>query len=251
MPETISENVRIAEVKAVFEDAQWYLTNRSYHVRVRVDVVQEFLAGKKFGRILDIGCGDGSISAPFLSAENKLTLLDLSNTMLGIARARVPAELAANVETFNEDFMSADLGSRRYDLIICVGVMAYIEDEKAFVAKLASLLNPNGTLITECTDAKHFMSRMARSYDYMRELFAKPRTRLITHASEDVVKKFKETGFQLASTYRYCSPIRLMRKLFNQEFHYKMIRMIFGNGMHNHKSWLGNECVFYFKKHGA
>jgi 2-polyprenyl-3-methyl-5-hydroxy-6-metoxy-1,4-benzoquinol methylase len=251
MPETISENARIAEVKAVFEDAQWYLTNRSYHVRVRVDVVREFLAGEKFGSILDIGCGDGSISAPFLHADSRLTLLDLSSTMLGIARSRVPAGLAANVETFNEDFMRADLGPRRYDLIICVGVMAYIEDEKAFVKKLSSLLNPGGKLITECTDSRHFKSRLARSYDWARNFFTRHKTRLITHSSDEVIGKFLEAGFQLAGAYRYSSPARPVRKLFKQEFHYKMIRAIYGDAAHNRISWLGNECIFYFKKPGA
>jgi 2-polyprenyl-3-methyl-5-hydroxy-6-metoxy-1,4-benzoquinol methylase len=251
MPETMDEKTRMAEVKAVFEDAQWYLTNRSYHVRVRVDVVQEFLPGEKFERILDIGCGDGSISAPFLRAGCKLTLLDLSAKMLEIARSRVPAELAANVETFNEDFMRADLGTRRYDLIICVGVMAYIEDEKAFIEKLTALLNPNGKIITECTDGKHFLSRMARSYDWMRNLFARERTRLIAHSADTFVSKFREAGFQLAGTYRYSSPMRLVRKLFKQEFHYQTIRTVYGTGLHNRAARLGNECIFHFKKMGA
>jgi predicted TPR repeat methyltransferase len=251
MPETLNENSRIAEVKALFEDAQWYLTNRNYHVRVRVDVVQEFLAGEQFERILDIGCGDGSISAPFLRADRRLTLLDLSNPMLDIARSRVPAELAANVETFNGDFMRVELGTRRYDLIICVGVMAYIQDKKAFVEKLASLLNPNGKLITECTDGKHFMSRLARSYDRIRSLFPKPGVRLIANSSDDLIGKFRAAGFQLIGTYRYCSPMRLVRKLFKQQFHYKMIRLIYGSGRRNRAAWSGNECLFYFKKPGA
>jgi ubiquinone/menaquinone biosynthesis C-methylase UbiE len=248
MTENCIQDGRTAEVKAMFEDAQWYLKNRNYHVRVRTDMVREFLEREKFEQMLDIGCGDGSISLPLLKPDRKLTLLDLSQNMLNIARSRVPAGLSDNVEVLNEHFMRTQFKPGSYDLIICVGVLAYIDDEEAFVEKLASLVRPGGRLFTECTDKNHFMSRLAHGYDRVRNLFGKPRVRLAGHSSKNIADKFKQAGFQLAATYRYCSPPRPLRKLFNQDFHCKVIRSFFGNSTHNKAAWLGNECIFYFKK---
>lgn len=248
MSETYVQDGRTVEVKAMFEDAQWYLKNRNYHVRVRTHMVQEFLEHEKIECMLDIGCGDGSISVPLLKPDRKLTLLDLSQSMLNIAQSRVPAELSDNVEVLNEHFMHAQFEPGSYDLIICVGVLAYIDDEQAFVEKLASLVRPGGKLFTECTDSKHFMSRLARSYDRVRNLFGKPRVHLAGHSGKNIADRFKKAGFQLAATYRYCSPPRPLRKLFNQNFHYQMIRSFFGNFTRNTAAWLGNECIFYFKK---
>jgi ubiquinone/menaquinone biosynthesis C-methylase UbiE len=248
MAQNYVQDGRTAEVKAMFEDAQWYLNNRNYHVRVRTEMVQEFLEHEKFEHMLDIGCGDGSISLPLLNPDRKLTLLDLSQNMLKIARSRVSAELSDNVEVLNEHFMHAQLEPGSYDLIICVGVLAYIDDEEAFVEKLASLVRPGGKLFTECTDKKHFMSWLTHIYDWVRNLFGKPRVSLAGHSGKNIADKFKQAGFQLAATYRYCSPPRPLRKLFNQDFHYRMIRSFFGNSAHNTAPWLGNECIFYFKK---
>ena len=76
---------RLLETKQAFENPQWYFQKLGYHVRVRIETVTEFLNAAKFDRILDIGCGDGSISLPLLTNENRLTLLDMSEGMLARA----------------------------------------------------------------------------------------------------------------------------------------------------------------------
>jgi len=55
----------------------------------------------------------------------------------------------------NDNIMQAKLGAGSYDLIICLGVLAYIEDPQRFVEKLLSLLKPGGSVVVECTDSSH------------------------------------------------------------------------------------------------
>ena len=100
---------KIAGVKSYFEKPSRYLS-RQADIRIRMDTVKEFTAGANATHLLDIGCGDGSISLPFLNSQTHLTLLDLSSSMASIARSRVPRHLAGNVEVRSENFMHGRSG---------------------------------------------------------------------------------------------------------------------------------------------
>lgn len=62
--------------------------------------------------LLELGCGTGAVLCG-LSAMGSLTGLDISSSMLDIARARLP-----DVQFIQGDISSFDLG-RRFDVIVC------------------------------------------------------------------------------------------------------------------------------------
>ena len=163
MRESISSNDRAAEVAELFRRPQWYLQGRNYHVRTRARIVSEILGESRFPRILDIGCGDGSISLPLLGQGTNLTLLDMSEEMLAIASSRVPERFKEQVKTLNGSFLQLELDPEGYDSILCLGVLAYIDSAKPLIEKLATLLRPGGRLLLECSDSGHFVSFLLRS----------------------------------------------------------------------------------------
>jgi ubiquinone/menaquinone biosynthesis C-methylase UbiE len=242
---------RLLETKQAFQDPQWYFQKRAYHVRVRIETVTEFLNGAKFDRILDIGCGDGSISLPLLTKENRLTLLDMSEGMLARARLRIPAGQSDRVEMVMGDFMSTRLDGYSYDLIVCVGVLAYIDHVEPFLDKLASILKPGGKLIIEWTDGYHFVSSLFRPYHKLMSVFVTPKVRLELHSSADIVDRLTKLGFEVGGSYRYCSPLPVVRRLLSEDIKYRLIRKMHGNVQRNRAVWLGEECIFLFHKMSA
>ena len=48
--------------------------------------------------------------------------------MLANASSRIPVSLADRVTIVNKDFKTANVKPGSFDLIICIGVMAYIDD---------------------------------------------------------------------------------------------------------------------------
>src|SRR2546423_752714 len=100
---------KVREVKAFFEDPQRYLSGRAWNLQLRAETVEELTRGIEYHSVLDIGCGDGSISIPLLNSGIRLTMLDLSSGMTRLARSRVPSELVKNVEFINQDFMQANI----------------------------------------------------------------------------------------------------------------------------------------------
>ena len=65
------------EVRERFEEPEFYL-GKPFGVAVRALVVRRLLGHVEGAAVLDIGCGDGSLSLQFASAGNRLTLIDLS-----------------------------------------------------------------------------------------------------------------------------------------------------------------------------
>lgn len=97
-------------------------------------------------RILEVGCGTGWLSGE-LCAFGDVTAVDLSPAAVRIAEARgLPAHFVAG------DFMTQAFAAAPFDVVVCVETLFYVEDQPAFVARMAEMLRPGGVLITTCVN---------------------------------------------------------------------------------------------------
>jgi len=237
---------KLGHVRSLFEKPNWYL-KRIHNIRIRIETVKEFLKNESFSRILDIGCGDGSISLPLLTPQRHLTLTDLSEGMLSIAHSKIPAELVENVEIVNKDFMAAAFGEQSYDLIVCVGVLAHVDSPEALLRKIVSLLEPGGSLVLEQTAADHFMTDIVRLLEKAHGLFVPEKYERNQLSRSEIIGMLEKQGLELVASFRYSLPLPGMHRLFNQNSLYKMIRLVYGAYPHARLSRLGNECIYLFK----
>jgi 2-polyprenyl-3-methyl-5-hydroxy-6-metoxy-1,4-benzoquinol methylase len=240
---------KIDRVRAVFHQPQWYL-RRAHNIRIRKETVQAFLTlltRVEFASILDVGCGDGSISLPLLTAQTRLTLLDLSDTMLSVARSQIPPQFAANVDVMNGDFLAAKLGTHTYDLILCIGVLAHVDSPSAIIEEIMRLLKPGGIVIIENTDSHHPISHFLRLYDTVRGLLLPAQYSRNLISAAEIVDTFIGRGCKLLDTYRYSLPVPGVRRVLADSALYKMIRLLYGAYPHVRLSWLGNECIHIFR----
>lgn len=235
---------KVDHVRSVFENAPRYLNSRQVDMRVRSETVQTLAESLNPRRVLDIGCGDGSISLPLATPTSHLTLLDLSASMAALARANVPEHLAANVEVRNEDFMAASFEPGSFDLIVSVGVLAHVDSADAFIQKIAGLLRPGGSLIVEFTDCRHFVGRLERLSGQLKEIVA-PAKYPTNRLSFPVVSRLLERhGMRLASVFRYARiPIPGIEKVLTVDFSHRIVKLIFGQCPNNKNAWLGNEYI--------
>ncbi len=234
------------KIKQAFERPQWYLTKTGYNIRIRVETVKKFVNGREINNILDIGCGDGSLSLPLLNPGRRLTLLDRSKTMLDIASSRIPE--GCHVDVRNEDFIEAQLPEHGFDLILCVGVLAYVDNLKLFLERIASLLAPGGTAIVECSDGAHFIRRLYLAYDALRRKVGMKWFQTVIRPSSEVLATLENIGFEVRSCFRYSQPFPIARRLLPQDMIYKAIHLIFGDASRSRASWLGSECIFFLRQ---
>lgn len=99
----------------------------------------------KLGRtdltILDVGCGSGWMCER-LTTFGRVTGTDLAGEVIERARARLP-----NVTFVAGDFMTLDLPSAPFDVVVTLEVLSHVADQAAFVDRLASVLKPGGLLM--------------------------------------------------------------------------------------------------------
>ena len=77
-------------------------------------------------RILDAGCGTGAMAVALAERGAQVVAVDLSPTMVQIARERLPRQLESNrVEFLAGDMLSTDLG--RFDHVIAMDSMIHYE----------------------------------------------------------------------------------------------------------------------------
>jgi ubiquinone/menaquinone biosynthesis C-methylase UbiE len=231
-----------------FERPQWYVTSQAFNIKIRVETIQEFTRNLQPENILDIGCGDGSLSLPLFNESNHITFLDRSKSMLDLVSSRIPSGWANRIALLNMDFMDAHFEEQRFDLIICVGVLAYIADRASFIRKVVSLLRPGGTLIMECSDGAHIYTRVNRLYEAIRVKIGGAEFPTIARPASEVKALVEEYGCEYRDAFRYSLPPYAVRRFLTQAVSYNLIRFLFGTTGRNRGAWCGNECLFHFKR---
>lgn len=234
------------QVRSFFEQPQQYLRRRAFEIRIRAETVKEFTKHSAGIRILDIGCGDGSISLPLLTETTRVTLVDMSANMLSIARSKVPPKIAKNVEAINQDFTTAQLEERSFDLILCIGVLAHVVSPDDFIAKIVSLLKPGGSIVVECTDARHILTRAVSGMYKVRALLKPMMYPLNALSYSQISTALARYRVQPKMKFRYVAPFPGSYRLFSQDRLYRFTRRVFGSAEKNRNAYLGNEYIALF-----
>jgi 2-polyprenyl-3-methyl-5-hydroxy-6-metoxy-1,4-benzoquinol methylase len=154
------------QARQFFEAPQKYL-ERNFNIRARAYIVRKLLGDVTNKNILDIGCGDGSISRQFLSDSNRLTLLDLSTSMLEVAQSKTPQEYLHQTSYINNDFNKCGFVNE-FDLVLCVGVLAHVDSVAETVQAISTSLKNGGMCLLQITDADSLFSRAMKAYGVLR-----------------------------------------------------------------------------------
>jgi SAM-dependent methyltransferase len=149
-------------------------------------VLVEFVRGLgPAERALDLGCGDGRLSA--LLDASRLTLADVSPVALERARRRLPRARVVELEP-DAPLPLADGG---FDLVLCTETIEHVRDVQLFLSEIRRVLSPGGRLALSTPAAPPLM----RPADPL-----SPHLRAFTHRS--LRRVLGELGFELNSLRR-------------------------------------------------
>lgn len=96
-------------------------------------------------RVLDLGCGFGDFCRyAFTQGASQITGVEISEKMLEEAQRRAREPAVAFVRAAIEDF---EIGSDRYDLIVCRMALHYVQDYGRVAGRVAKGLGPGGSFV--------------------------------------------------------------------------------------------------------
>lgn len=98
-------------------------------------------------RVLDLGCGAGPVLVELRRRGIRASGLDYSEDMLANARRRLRAEGLDDGDLLAGDCRHAPWPDATFDVILCLGVISYVEHYEAIIAEADRLLKPGGTLL--------------------------------------------------------------------------------------------------------
>jgi 2-polyprenyl-3-methyl-5-hydroxy-6-metoxy-1,4-benzoquinol methylase len=91
--------------------------------------------------IIDVGCGTGWLCER-LSRHGTVTGTDMVETVLDRARQRWP-----RVRFICGNIFDLDLPPASFDAVVSLEVLSHVDDQPAFMSRLAGLLKPGGRLV--------------------------------------------------------------------------------------------------------
>jgi SAM-dependent methyltransferase len=139
-----------ALIRAMDETAEWEAT-RALRVWERAH-----LGSMRGARLLDVGCGPGTAClalAASPSADRELVGIDLSEAMVGIARARAAARAVPSRVRFSVgDARSLDEPDNAFDVVRSERTLQWLADPSIAVAEMVRVVRPGGRIALIDTD---------------------------------------------------------------------------------------------------
>jgi SAM-dependent methyltransferase len=117
----------------------------SFSDNIERPVIEGLIGDLTGKRVLDLGCGSGPYSLVFAKRGASVVGLDLSETMVSIAREKSRG--------LNADFRVADIrdplpfNSDEFDLVFSATALHYVDDLATTIAEVARVMKPGGRFI--------------------------------------------------------------------------------------------------------
>jgi SAM-dependent methyltransferase len=98
----------------------------------------------KLDAVLDVGCGEGLLSAELAARSGEVVALDADLPQVELARERCKA--LPMVSVLHGDFLTAELPAGHFDAVIAVAALHHMPLDQGF-ARARELLRPGGRLL--------------------------------------------------------------------------------------------------------
>lgn len=129
------------------------LEDENFRTRRDYAVAYVLIHAKPGDRILDLGCGTGPVLCELRRHGFDTRGLDYSEDMLEHARARLRGQGLDDSGLRQGDCRATPYPAASFDVVLCLGVISYLEDYDPVLAEIERLLKPGGTLLISFRNA--------------------------------------------------------------------------------------------------
>lgn len=173
---------------------------------------------KKTKKILDIGCGSGTISLYLANKGYKVKGIDISRKAIKASK-----ESAKNIGLKNVDFETCEfpreIPKGKYDLVFFSEVVEHLPDDELALRKIHKLLNPGGILYLSTPSKNAPLYRLGYAKKFDKEV-----GHLRRYTVQELIEKLKRNGFNTKEVYKKESILRNF--IFLNPYTGKLIRFL-------------------------
>jgi SAM-dependent methyltransferase len=148
------------------------------------------------GHALDLGCGDGRLSAELDASE--LTAADVSRVALERARRRLPA---ARLVPLRPD-VPLPFEDGAFDLVLCAETIEHVRDVQLLLSEIRRVLRPGGMLALSTPSHRPIGPRPHPLSPHLRFFTRRSLRRLLDELGFDVQSLERRAGTLLARATR-------------------------------------------------
>lgn len=116
---------------------------RDHRTSLLTQVLLRHVVSAQPGRALDLGCGEGADAIRLAKLGWRVDALDLSAVAVEKAR-RFAAQENCEINAVAGDALSFDAADESYDLVICNGVLHYVQDKTRLLDTMGRVTKPGG-----------------------------------------------------------------------------------------------------------
>lgn len=161
-----------------FEDYDSYWKSRGFHAPSlkRAEIISKYISPNK--RILDVGCGDGTMIEILSDANAPKDILGIDISKFAVQHVKSKGYKAKVVDVLSDGFIKL-LNLEKFDYIVITEVLEHIQDPESVIENIKKY-QPNATLFISIPNSGFIMHRL-------RLLFGKfPLVMINNHVKEHI-----------------------------------------------------------------
>lgn len=165
----------------------------NFTYRIILNVINKFINSPK--KILDVGCGVGSLSLYLASKGNRVYGIDISNNAIKAGRESAKKLGIENNVDFEIMSFPNKIPDEKFDFILLIEVIEHLKNDDLALSKIYSLLKNGGTAIisTPSKNAPMYKLGLANKFDQRVG-------HLRRYTLDELVDKCKSAGFKILET---------------------------------------------------
>lgn len=122
-------------------------------------------------RVLDIGCGTGTVAIAAARRRAAVTAVDTNDGLLAVARTRAETEAVGPIKFLNANAAALPFPDATFDYVISVQSLVFLPDQEAAARELARVVKPGGVAALIAFTHQSLPSQV---YDFVNSLFKPP-----------------------------------------------------------------------------